>query len=70
MVRCHAENVIDCARYSTYAYRPLKLQLSSVPVHGLNFLSGLHDVLDGIASSKDGHHGCSLTAVFRSKGSH
>jgi len=36
---------------------PLKLQLTFMSAHGLNFWSGLDDILDGITSSNDPHLG-------------
>jgi len=53
--------VTDLARYSMHGFCPLKSQLIFVPAYGLNFWSGLDDILVGIigikpTSSKDVHH--------------
>jgi len=45
---------------------PLKLRLNFVPAYGLNFWSGLYDILVGVRpmSSKNGHHGWFLGWQF------
>jgi len=48
MVRCNAENVIDCVHYSMHGLCPLKSRSTFVPAYGLNYLSGWDGILVGI----------------------